>query len=418
LTTLESILLDACAKQVHLAADRIPKVRFFDDPGMTPMVIGILDPVLLLPTSMRHTTEREFNDLDLMAIFAHELTHVRRRDYLINLTARLLSLPVAYHPVSRALHARMRQAQEMICDASAAGAFDSKCSYARSLLAVADRIVQPFSSIEAPTLFNSARNTLEERIMNLTTEHQPIHFSLRLARVTAGAAILILAVGTTASLHIRSAAHLDGSARVVYAAQIQQAPQPMPAPASAPAAAAEPKPQTSSQGVIRHPVRDLDPEQRATMERNMAEARDQVRKLNDPAFKRQLSEGITLANSAEFKKQMADLKIQLKQLDSPEFRQQILGAQKAIKLPDIKVDLENLKVQLNSPEFKSEIENAKLHALQAQANADQRNAETLKRLDEAAAAVAEARRKVNDANVQEQLDNAQKSIWEAAKNMR
>ena len=112
LSTLESTLLRACAERLELAPERIPTIRYMDDHAASPMVIGMHCPVLLLPESLRHTNDAAFDDNALTAVLLHELAHVRRRDFLSNLLARVVALPIAYHPATQALHTRIRQTRE------------------------------------------------------------------------------------------------------------------------------------------------------------------------------------------------------------------------------------------------------------------------------------------------------------------
>ena len=430
-TALESALLHVCASRIELPAERLPELRFLDDPASSPMVIGVRRPVLLLPGCLCHSAEGAFNDSDLIAILSHELAHVRRRDYLANLLARVISLPVAYHPAVHALHRRIRQTREMICDAEAAGSFDSASTYARSLLAIADRTVKPFTHVEAVGLFDQARNTLEERIMNLTSERLPVSLSLRTARVAAGTAILLTAMGTAAILHVKPTTPSIFAGPTVYAAQTPQsapAPAPIPDPQQAPASGT-PAPTQAPKAhhgrpmvIVDGEVRDLTPEEQQKLEKDLGASMEQLKQMkiqfDDPAFQKQFAESMKVFDSAEFKKQMEDLKINLKSLDSPEFRQQIEQAQKlatlhALDSSQFKLQMDQLKLQLDSPEFRAQMEQAKNLALQSRADADKNSAETRQQLDEARQAIDEVKKQIHDAKIQQQLEQAERNIQNA-----
>jgi len=59
-----------------------------------PTVIGCLRPVILIPaSSLTGLTPSQFE-----AILAHELAHIRRHDYLINLLQNLIETLLFYHP--------------------------------------------------------------------------------------------------------------------------------------------------------------------------------------------------------------------------------------------------------------------------------------------------------------------------------
>jgi bla regulator protein BlaR1 len=77
-----------------------------------PMVLGWLRPVVLLPL---HTAENMPSD-QLRAILAHELAHVRRRDYLANVVQIAAETLVFHHPAARWVSRRIRTEREYCCD--------------------------------------------------------------------------------------------------------------------------------------------------------------------------------------------------------------------------------------------------------------------------------------------------------------
>ncbi len=81
----------------------------------TAAVIGWWRPVILLPTAWR-----EWNSEQLRAVLAHELAHIRHRDYLAILGAELSRSLYFYHPLIHWLVARLRLEQELSADATAA----------------------------------------------------------------------------------------------------------------------------------------------------------------------------------------------------------------------------------------------------------------------------------------------------------
>jgi len=103
-----------------------------------PTVVGWVRPVILLPAGalMGLTAEQ------LEAILAHELAHIRRLDYLVNLLQTVAETLLFYHPgvwwVSRCIRAE----RENCCDDLAVQACGRPLVYARALAAVA-RLSQP-----------------------------------------------------------------------------------------------------------------------------------------------------------------------------------------------------------------------------------------------------------------------------------
>jgi beta-lactamase regulating signal transducer with metallopeptidase domain len=83
-----------------------------------PTVIGWLRPAILLPLGFATglTTDQ------VAAVLAHELAHIRRHDYLINLLQVLVETLFFYHPAVWYISRRIRAERENCCDDMALGA--------------------------------------------------------------------------------------------------------------------------------------------------------------------------------------------------------------------------------------------------------------------------------------------------------
>ena len=77
-----------------------------------PTLFGVFKPVILLPTALL----LRLPPAQLELILAHELCHVRRWDYLVNLLQVVLETLLFYHPVVHWLSARVRADRELCCD--------------------------------------------------------------------------------------------------------------------------------------------------------------------------------------------------------------------------------------------------------------------------------------------------------------
>ena len=97
------------------------------------MVVGWLKPVVLLPGS----AITGLSATQLQAILAHELAHVRRHDYLVNLLQTVFESLAFYHPAVWWLSKQIRQEREHCCDDIAVGALQDKSDYGRALLVIA-----------------------------------------------------------------------------------------------------------------------------------------------------------------------------------------------------------------------------------------------------------------------------------------
>jgi len=95
-----------------------------------PTVVGWFRPVILLPASA--ITGLTAHQLEL--ILAHELGHVRRHDYLVNLVQSAAETLLFYHPAVWWVSSRMRVEREHCCDDLAVDACGSAVRYARALV--------------------------------------------------------------------------------------------------------------------------------------------------------------------------------------------------------------------------------------------------------------------------------------------
>jgi beta-lactamase regulating signal transducer with metallopeptidase domain len=82
-----------------------------------PIVVGCLRPVILLPVAVLAGLSPD----QLDAILAHELAHVRRHDYLVNLLQTVLEILFFYHPATWWISRRIRIEREHCCDDAAVG---------------------------------------------------------------------------------------------------------------------------------------------------------------------------------------------------------------------------------------------------------------------------------------------------------
>ena len=98
----------------------------------TPVVIGWLRPVVLLPLS----AVTGLAPAQLEAILAHELAHIRRYDYLVNLIQTVVETLFFYHPAVWWISRRLRLERERCCDDVAVEACGNRIRYAEALAAI------------------------------------------------------------------------------------------------------------------------------------------------------------------------------------------------------------------------------------------------------------------------------------------
>ena len=94
-----------------------------------PCVVGWLKPVILLPPAAL----TGLSTLQLEMVLAHELSHIRRHDYLVNLIQVAVETLLFYHPVVRWVSSDARRERELCCDDCAVHACGDALHYAHAL---------------------------------------------------------------------------------------------------------------------------------------------------------------------------------------------------------------------------------------------------------------------------------------------
>jgi uncharacterized protein (TIGR03435 family) len=111
-----------------------------------PCVVGWLRPAILLPpaAAMGLTPQQ------LEAVLAHELAHVKRHDYLVNMIQVVAETLFFYHPVVWWVSKQIRIERELCCDDIAVRSCGDAVGYARALTALArQRLGAPEFSMAA-----------------------------------------------------------------------------------------------------------------------------------------------------------------------------------------------------------------------------------------------------------------------------
>lgn len=78
----------------------------------TPMVIGWIKPLVIVPSSVL----LNLNPRELETIIAHELIHVRRHDYLVNILQSFVEIFLFFHPLTWWISGQIRRERENVCD--------------------------------------------------------------------------------------------------------------------------------------------------------------------------------------------------------------------------------------------------------------------------------------------------------------
>ncbi|HWI24642.1 MAG TPA: M56 family metallopeptidase [Lysobacter sp.] len=175
--------LDTLASRFGLCNVSLRLVSVLD----SPVAAGWLRPVVLLPTAVAIRMPVELVE----ALLAHELAHIRRHDYLVNLLQNLVEALLFYHPVVWWLSHRVRAEREHIADAMAAEAIGDPRRLARALSALSELAPTPRAYPQpAPAAHGGP---LMSRIQKLLRPDQPRLHAGRVALPVLGVAAACIA---------------------------------------------------------------------------------------------------------------------------------------------------------------------------------------------------------------------------------
>lgn len=100
----------------------------------TPMLVGVLRPTILLPTSLL----LQLPPAQVELILIHELAHLRRLDTWFNLLQTCLDTLLFFHPAVHWISRKVREDRELCCDQLVLQRGGDPMLYARTLLAMAE----------------------------------------------------------------------------------------------------------------------------------------------------------------------------------------------------------------------------------------------------------------------------------------
>jgi beta-lactamase regulating signal transducer with metallopeptidase domain len=129
------------------------------DRSSTPLTLGWLKPIVLIPTSLLVMMPAD----QLEAILIHELAHIKRRDYLWNLIQSVVEVVLFYHPAYWYIASVLERERELACDALTVTVTRQPRIYAQALLQVAAHSAQ----VPLPSVAASGKRGLSDRIQRI-----------------------------------------------------------------------------------------------------------------------------------------------------------------------------------------------------------------------------------------------------------
>lgn len=152
---------EAIIKQCQEALG-LPRIRIVCSNSVAvPVTVGVFNARVILPERLLREPDADV----LRSAIGHELVHVRRRDYFLNLIYEFVYLPLSFHPAAALVRRRINQTRELLCDELVAEKLLDAQAYALSLVRLIGSAA-PFSR-PAITVGISDADILEVRIVSL-----------------------------------------------------------------------------------------------------------------------------------------------------------------------------------------------------------------------------------------------------------
>lgn len=174
-------------------------ISLFESPLIKqPVVIGYFKPFILIPIGVLTGLPQE----QIEAIFAHEIAHIKRADYLLNLFQSAMEILFFFNPAIWWISSVVRKEREYSCDDLAVKLSGNNTTLANALLSIEEKDWEgPLFSVglggNKKSLFRRIRRMSEEKNKNI--DYQRRLFTL----------IILISLFTTAILFSRSSVNAD-----------------------------------------------------------------------------------------------------------------------------------------------------------------------------------------------------------------
>ena len=148
----------------------------------TPISFGWRCPCILFPQNVA-------NDR-LQFILLHELAHLQRKDWLVNLLVHTIGIPFFFHPLFYLVRQRLTDVQEQICDGWVIQTTGQRADYAQCLV---DMLDQSVHRTKLALALGYQRSQLKNRVKTILDNGFPLnlHLSRRVGGLIGGLALLL-----------------------------------------------------------------------------------------------------------------------------------------------------------------------------------------------------------------------------------
>jgi beta-lactamase regulating signal transducer with metallopeptidase domain len=150
-----------------------------------PVVMGMLKPVVLLPLGLLAHLPAD----EIEAILLHELAHIKRRDYLVNLLQNFAETIFFFNPALMWVSSMIREERENCCDDIAISVTNNKSRFINALIAFQE---YNFSGAKYNVGFAGRKNQLLNRVKRIINEKNKTLNAAEKSLLTFGMGVFIL----------------------------------------------------------------------------------------------------------------------------------------------------------------------------------------------------------------------------------
>ena len=307
----------------------------------SPFTAGFIKPVIIFPIAMLNSLSLE----QVEAILLHELAHIKRNDYLLNIIQKIIEAVLFFNPFVWLLAIDLRKEREFACDDLVMEHSTDSRLYARALVHIAESKLKDYqlgiavSGNNKFNLFNRIKR-LKDMKTQINNSNPSIFVLLSIAAACLSLAWIIPA--DTTKVKINKLPVIEKIKPVLFADK--------PAPVIP---ALVPVPPTKVLLTVQalNTVPAIADTNKLKNYFNSAEWKKQMEEVK--AYTAEIEKHL---NSAEWKKEMENMKMHSedmkKKFDSPEWKKE---------MEDMKIHTEEMKKNFDSPEWKKEMEDMKAY---------------------------------------------------------
>jgi beta-lactamase regulating signal transducer with metallopeptidase domain len=170
----------------HVFKNRPMPEIYFSSSLSSPVTVGIIKPVMILPMEVEDITDDE-----LKSILLHELAHIFHGDNFTGFFQHVLSSVFWWNPIIYRLNSEYADSREEVCDNYAINVLKSPKKYAATLLNLAEKTCL-FSTMPAAAGMSLSKKTLEHRVLGLLKRDRDLSTLIKPSLILLSLTILIL----------------------------------------------------------------------------------------------------------------------------------------------------------------------------------------------------------------------------------